>query len=271
MATPVNDSYSAPPGGSIHAGRYRFPAAARVSIWGQSNALGRALRTDVSASPLSADAGLAAFDAGTFDRVWIWTGAAYAKLQPAVNNGASAGEFGPEFGLGARWMRETTSGNLYLEKHAFSGVSIDPHFTPGNYYYNLAVTERTQADAWLATNSISLIDSGWLWVQGESDAGQSQSWYQTRLESLIAGRTTDGFQDAATKRILMKMHPSTSTYGAGPSAAKDAVASASPSTTSSVLMPYYMNADNIHLNGRGQVQLGYDAFEHIFGVAHKSA
>ena len=271
MATPLGDSFAVASGGVIAAGRHFIGGNRRIAIWGQSNALGRALRSDISASPLSSDAGLATFDAGLFDRVWIWTGAAYEKLQPSVNNGAGAGDFGPEFGLAVRWMRETTTGNLYIEKHTFSGVSIDPYFTPGNYYYNLAVTERTQAAAWLSANSITVTDAGWLWVQGESDSGQTQSWYQTRLEALIAGRTTDGFQTASTKRVLMKMHPSTSTYGAGPSAAKDAVATASASNTVSIVMPYYMNADNTHLNGRGQVQLGYGAFEQIFGAAHIAA
>lgn len=271
MASPVGDSYSCASGGVIAAGRRHIGGNQRVSIWGQSNALGRAARTDISASPLSSDAGLATFDAGTFDRVWIWTGAAYEKLQPSVNNGSGAGEFGPEFGLAVRWMRETMSGNLYIEKHAFSGVSIDPYFQPGDYYYNLAVTERSQAATWLSGQGVSVTDAGWLWVQGESDSGQAQSWYQTRLEALISGRTTDGFQAATTKRVLVKMHPSTSTYGAGPSAAKDAVATASASNTVAITAPYYMKADNIHQNGRGQVQLGYDAFEQIFGAAHKNA
>lgn len=271
MTSPVGDSYSVSSGGAIAAGRHFLGGDQRVVDWGQSNAEGRGLRSDISASPLSSDPGLAAFDAGTFDRVYIWTGSAYDKLQPSVNNGAPAGSFGPEFGLAVRWMRETTVGNLYIEKHAFSGVSIDPTFTPGQYYYNLAVTERSQANAWLAARGITVNDAGWLWVQGESDSAQNQSWYQSRLEALIAGRTTDGFQTASTKRVLMKMHPSTSTYGAGPSAAKDAVAAASPANTVAITMPYYMNADNIHLNGRGQVQLGYDAFEQIFGASHKNA
>ena len=271
MANPVGDSYAVQPGGVIAAGRSYIGGDQRVAIWGQSNPDGRALRSDISAAPLSSDAGLAAFDAGTFDRVWIWTGAAYEKLQPSVNNLAPAGSFGPEFALAVRWMRETVSGNLYLEKHCFSGVSIDPYFTPGQYYYNLAVTERTQANAWLAARSIIVNDAGWLWWQGESDAAQIQAWYQSRQEALIAGRTADGFQTASTKRVLMKMHPSTSTYGAGPSAAKDAVAAASPANTVAITAPYYMNGDNIHLNGRGQVQAGYDAFEQIFGASHKSA
>jgi hypothetical protein len=86
----MGEVYSCASGGVIAAGRHFIGGNQRIAIWGQSNALGRALRTDITSSPLSSDTGLATFDAGTFDRVWIWTGSAYAKLQPSVNNGADA-------------------------------------------------------------------------------------------------------------------------------------------------------------------------------------
>ena len=267
MASPVGDSYSCAPGGVIAAGRHRIaPGNYRVSIWGQSNAVGRALRSDISASPLSSDSGLVAHDAGTFDRVYIWDGSNYSKLN-AANNQCLSGQFGAEFALAVRWMRETTTGNLYIDKEAEGGVSID-YFDPTGVFYGQTKTRRTNANAWLSSNSITVNDIGWLWVQGEQDAAQSQSWYQTRLEAMIAARTTDGFQGSGTKRILSKMHPSSATYGAGVDAAKVAAASASSSNTTAPVLPYYMRDDNIHLNGQGVVQLGYDAFEQFFGSRH---
>ncbi|EFX59926.1 hypothetical protein DAPPUDRAFT_280330, partial [Daphnia pulex] len=138
----------------------------RIAIWGQSNALGRADRADILTAPLSADPALATFDAGTFDRVYIWTGSAYSKLQPSTNNGAAAGQFGSEFGLAVRWMRETTTGNLYLEKWAASGTSIDANmFKRGAWPYTTALSNRTSGNAWLSANGITLDREAWLWVQ----------------------------------------------------------------------------------------------------------
>lgn len=243
----------------------------RVAIWGQSNALGRAERSDIAASPLSSDAGLAAFDAGTFSRVYIWTGSAYTQLQPSSNNGASAGQFGSEFGLAVRWMRETTTGNLYLEKWAGSGLSItSTYFTPGVWPYTTAVSNRSSANAWLSSNGVTLASDAWLWIQGESDAGMSQATYESNLNTLISGLTTDGVLFTATKRLLVQMASGTSGYGAGPAAAKAAVAAASPTNTQTLNAPAYMKADNLHQNGRGQVQLGYDCFEKFFGASHIS-
>lgn len=243
----------------------------RIAVWGQSNALGRADRSEISASPLSSDVGLEAYDAGTFSRVFIWTGSTYAQLQPSSNNGADAGQFGPEFGIAVRWMRETSDGNLYLEKWAASGTSIDANmFKRGVWPYTTAVANRASGNSWLSSNGITLAREAWLWVQGESDSGQTQGWYQTRLEQLIADRQADGFQSSSAISLLVQMAAGTSGYGAGVAAAKTAIAASSPSTIKAPSAPAYMKPDNLHQNGRGQVQLGYDAFEHFFGAIHIS-
>jgi hypothetical protein len=240
------------------------PANARVDIWGQSNAIGRAARSDITASPLSSDAGLATFDAGTFARVFIWTGSAYAALTPASNNQANAGQFGPEFGLAVRWMRETTGGNLYLHKEGFSGVSID-FFVPTGSEYAQMRNRTNSATAWLASNSVTIGQRAWVWIQGESDSAMSQSDYQTKLAALRSARISDGIAAAGDLSVYAQMHPSTATYGAGPAAAKTALAAANPSVEKTLALPFYMQSDNIHLNGRGQVQSAYDAASIIFG------
>lgn len=266
MASPVADSYSCASGGTIYAGRTAITGNHRIAIWGQSNAVGRADRTDIAASPLSADTGLAAFDAGTFSRVFIWTGSAFAQLTPASNNGCESGQFGAEFGLAVRWIRETTSGNLYLEKAGGSGASIT-YFDPiDDWHYNDYKTSHNAGTTWLSNAGISVAAQHWMWLQGEADYTQTQGWYQSALEELIAALASDGITDG--KSLLFQIPVGTAQYGSGVAAAKSAISSASPSTVKLVQAANYMKADNLHQNGRGQVQIGYDAFETIFGARH---
>jgi hypothetical protein len=236
-----------------------------VGIWGQSNAIGRALRSDISASPLSSDAGLATYDSGTFDRVWIWTGSVFAKLQPSVNNQALTGQFGPEFGLAVRWMRETSTGDLYILKNGYGGQSI-VYFEPtaGTGYLN-GETEHVQAEAWLTSNAPAIDQRAMIWIQGESDETQTESWYRTRLNALVSAMVSDGIRGASDKLILAQMHPSTDTYGIGVAAAKAAYVTDNPTFASAPEMPFYMKADNIHTDGRGQVQMGNDYAATLFG------
>lgn len=266
MPTTRADSYSAPSGGGIFAGSH---GNARVAIWGQSNAVGRADRSDIAASPLSADAGLATYDAGTFARVWIWTGTAYTPLQPSVFTGPTnnAGEFGAEFGIAVRWMRERADGHLYIDKNCDGALSITSFAPPSGTWYANGTTERGQADAWLATEGISLTSEAMLWIQGEQDAAQTQAWYETRLSDMIDAARADGIIGASSLVVLSQMHPSSATYGAGVADAKDAYAAANPGIVTTLDMPLYNKPDNIHLNGRGAVQHGYDAFKAIFGGA----
>lgn len=265
MASPVADTYSAPSGATLYAGRLFAPGDAYVAIWGQSNAQGAALRSDISAAPLSADSGLATFDAGTFSRVWIWTGSAFEHLQPSVNNGASSGYFGPEFGLAVRWMRETASGNLFLQKEAVSGAPIstfDLSVWPGS---DMVVRAVSDAYPWLTTNGYTSVSKHWLWVQGESNSSDTQSSYQTALGNILTGLVSGGVLVTASRRVLAQMLAGTTGYGQGVYDAKAALAAADPSHVRTVQMMYY-GADNLHCAARGQVQLGYDAFGEIFGA-----
>lgn len=277
MASPVADTYTAPTGTTVMRGGIAAPSGVlslgnrRITIWGQSNAEGRADRADISASPLSSDAGLATFDSGTFGRVYIWTGAAYAQLQPSTNGGAPAGQFGPEFGLASRWMRETATGNLYLDKRAASGASItNTMFVPPGWPYSVGVDTRTAENTWLSTNSITLSGDAWVWIQGESDAAMAQATYQGHLSTLMAGLTTDGLRYTGTKDVLVQMAVGTAGYGAGVVAAKAAIAAADPTRTLTTNAPAYMKADNLHQNGRGQVQMAYNLFELLYSAPHLS-
>lgn len=261
MAYPVSDSYSCASGGSITGGRYRItPGDYRVSIWGQSNAVGDANQTDISSVPLSSDSGLSVFAAASFSRVFLWNGSAY------VNLALSGLKFGPEFGIAVRWMRETTTGNLFIDKEASGGQSIT-YWAPAGANYTNAKVRETARKSWLTSHGYTAPVIGWLWVQGESDRFETQSWYQTNLQELIDALLTDNFRSGTTKLILAKMPIGSGTYGATVSAAKDAI-DAAMDIASVIQMPLYMNGDNIHLNGRGQVQMAYDAFEKTFSVSH---
>lgn len=274
MATPTPGSTTAPAGvAAVYGGRAAPGIAvgnARIAIWGQSNAVGRAQQTDLSSSPLSSDPELADYMDGTLplSRVFVWTGAAYVTLT-AANNGADAGQFGCEFGLAVRWMRETTSGNLYFEKWASSSQSItSPNFTPGVWPYTTGAGYRTSGNAWLASNGIAIARDAWVWNQGEADAGMSESTYRGHLDTLMAGLQTDAVRPSGNTDVLIQIPASTASYGAGVAAAKVAKAAADPTRTKVLAAPAYMKADNLHQNGRGQVQMGYDIFELLFGAPH---
>lgn len=263
------DVYPVGSGMGVYAGRPRPSFNALVSLWGQSNAIGRAERSDISASPLSDDPGLATFDAGTFDRVWIWTSfASFSKLTPATNNDALAGQFGPEFGLAVRWMRATEGGDLYIIKRGHSGVSITEFEPTAGARYSSGKAAYLSAASWLSTRSIAIDVKGMAWVQGEADAAQTESWYRTRLDALVAAWNTDGILATGAPLALAQMHPTTSSYGAGVFDAKAAFASENAGA-SAVLMPPYMKADNLHQNGRGQVQMGYDYAAELLGLGQE--
>lgn len=244
---------------------------ARIMLLGQSNADGRGLISDISASPLSSDSELATLAASAFSRVYIWTGSAYAQLELGVNNGGllpapgSGTQFGPEFGLAVRWMRETSSGNLYIDKLGVSGASITS-FNPEPTYdnYQLMQTERGQANTALSGGGITISREAFVWVQGETDYTQDQSWYQTRMQAILDAAISDGWWAATDKQILFQMGTTSTLYGAGVAAAKAAIAAADPDYIKAPASPNYWDASGYHQNARGQVQMGYDAFALIF-------
>lgn len=272
MATPINKNYSTP-NLSITCGRYLIEGDQRIAIWGQSNAMGSGEGTDLSVAPLSADPELAQYWSGarTFSRVFVWTGSSYDVLT-ATNNGASAGKFAAEIGIGVRWMRETTSGNLYISKEAVSGASITT-FEPNDPEWGWAYTARRNnnytATAWLTAQGVQLAGDHFLWVQGEADSSQNQAWYQTRLQAMLDQRVIDGLESPAGIQVVAQIKPGTIGYGSGVAAAKAAIAAANPSRVKIINMDHY-GPDNIHCNARGHIQLGYDSFEKIFNVPHIS-
>lgn len=266
MATPRVSTYSTASGGGVFAGISKnIPSQnARIAFWGQSNPLGIAPISDISTGVLAAYPYLAAYASAPFARVMIGTPGAYAPLEMGVNNGGSSSTtFGPEFGAAVFWMERTTSGILFLEKEATGGASITNWAT---YLYDDMVTRHNARTSWLASNGYAITTNGWDWGQGETDASQTQNWYQTRLEALIASRAGNGCMSPADLSILWQITPSSGQYGAGVAAAKVAVAAASPSTVKIVDYPNHLLGDGIHLDARGEVQIGFDSMALRFGL-----
>lgn len=271
----MGESYSCSSGGVIAGGRHRIIGDQRITIWGQSNAWGIGAHSELSAPPLSSDVGLAAFRDGTFDRVWMrQPDGTYIRLAPFSQNAwlVSAACIGPEFGLAVRWMRETASGNLYIDKNAGSGIDIYGFRIDGSGYISDGIGgRRTVSDNWLSSRGITVTDAGWIWYQGESDYDKTQSYYQNALQVIINQRTSDGLQTAATKRILWQMTPGSNKYAQSVFDAKAAIAAASSANTTAPVVPNFYNVDNLHINARGQLQVGYDSFSTIFGFPPKTA
>jgi len=267
MATPRADTYSIASGADLWAGI--DPPNARISMWGQSNAVGAALRTGIAAAPLSSDAELQDYDDATlpFSRVKFWNGSSYATLVPGSNSGASATEFGPEFGFAVEWMRRTTSGVLYLDKNAAGGISITSFEPDVGARWTTGVTERGQQDAWLASNGVSIDSSRdfWFWSQGEADYIQNQAWYEPKMQELVDALIVEGI--LPSKAVLTDIPSGSGRYNTGISAAKQAVADGSGGNIIKLVEPNYFEADNLHLNARGQVQRSYDAYAFLFDVS----
>ena len=246
------------------------PLDARISFWGQSNAEGSALRSGISA--ITADPTLVAWDNGTntFPRVRFWNGTAYAQYVPGSNHGTTSTLLGPEFGMAVRWMRETTTGVLYMDKAAWGGTSIDLFQPPSAARWNDSISRRNAQNAWLTANGVSIDPSRtfWLWSQAEADSGQSQSWYQPRMQAIVDAIEANGI--LPFRGVLTDIPTGSPRFNSGISAAKQAVAD----TTGGLLVrqiepafPAFFEADNLHLNARGQVQRSYTAYSFFFDAA----
>jgi hypothetical protein len=246
------------------------PLDARISFWGQSNAEGSALRSGISA--ITADPTLVAWDNGTntFPRVRFWNGTAYAQYVPGSNHGTTSTLLGPEFGMAVRWMRETTTGVLYMDKAAWGGTSIDLFQPPSAARWNDSISRRNAQNAWLTANGVSIDPSRtfWLWSQAEADSGQSQSWYQPRMQAIVDAIEANGI--LPFRGVLTDIPTGSPRFNSGISAAKQVVAD----TTGGLLVrqiepafPAFFEADNLHLNARGQVQRSYTAYSFFFDAA----
>lgn len=244
----------------------------RITIEGQSNALGVALTSGLTSAPYNT----ALFDwTKFFSRVFIWNPKTdtYENIKIGFNNMASwdgyytegaptnQPTFGPEIGIAIMWLQTHTSGNLYIDKNVGDGKPI-AYFQKGGAYYTEKLSRKLKADKWLRDRGISVSEAGFVWVQGEGDMSQTKDYYKAQLITLINDRITDGFIDQKEKIIITQIPSSSGNYGAGVANAKSEYVI---ENKTAVLVPYTnnFNADNIHLNTTGQINLGMKAAVNI--------
>lgn len=252
----------------------RFPLAAPaglsgnhlLNLWGSSHTLGRAEQSDLSAPPLDEDAELPTLMDGTFTNTWIWTGSVFAQLTKS-NNGATAGQFGMEFAAAVRRLREGVSGNIYIIKNAASGAGVDT-FVPGGSQYNSGITEFDQAIAWLASNSVTLNSQHWSWFS-TADTSMSQGDYETKLRDIMAELETDGVRVTGGRSLIFQAPTGSTGDTAAMRAAKTAVATDDPSTIFAIDVSGgvdYLKPDNLHQEGRGQMENGNQLMQYLLGL-----
>lgn len=239
---------------------------ARISFWGQSNAAGAALRSGIYQAPLTSDPGLQDYDNGTtpFTRVMFWNGTAYAPLVPGSNAGTDSDRMGPEFGVAVKWMRETTSGVLYLDKNAVGGTSITAFEPEVGARWTAGLAAKAAQDAWLSANSVTidLARTFWFWSQAEADYIYDQAWYQPKLQALVDALILENI--LPSKGFITDIPNGSSRYNPGISAAKQAVADASGGTLTNFMQGLYMEPDNLHFNAQGQVETSYALYNFVF-------
>lgn len=241
----------------------------RICIQGQSNALGLAPVSELASVAPDVDD----LVGSAFARVLIWNpdDDEYQPLLIGTNQLAyNSATFGPELGLAYRWTTETTGGLLFLDKQATGGQAIS-YFVGGTDDFTEAEARRTAADAWLSERGLDVVSAAWLWVQGEANSLALQAEYYNALVDLVSDRIAAGLQQSTEKRLLVQMNASSAYYSANVAAAKVQYKDANSSTTIIIDGPSYLDVDNIHWNARGQLQLGYDAYQHAFNTTSKAA
>lgn len=238
---------------------------ARILLVGQSNALGvgNVNELDNSYPYLS-----------PFSRVFIFNpkNNTYENLHVAENNQSANdadyvnpiieplpwGCFGPELGIAVWWMQSTTGGNLYIDKNTLDGQPI-AQFVAN---YNVHLARKNNADAWLSANGTDPEKIGFVWVQGEGDMFNTQSYYFNALNDYIDSLQSGGFIDYSTKRVITQCYPGTGNYSAAIAAAKEEYVAIANNT----FMAYYpnmFNSDNVHLNAAGQLELSSRSVVHF--------
>ena len=260
-----------------------------VALWGQSNADGRALNTDLSAGQLATRI------AHTFIQPGLASGSYWPRsdlLSIGLNQQTSAPStnFGPE--IGAMLAREGAGSSrlrdLYLSKIPLGSTWLAPS--------SLGVGGITASNTWhpgeLASNSLlHFAQSAWWdmeqalllrgigprlralwWMQGEQDATNqtAAASYQTYLQALYDdAKSCLGYSalPIVVGRIRNVDPSMDATAAANVRSAQAAFVTANSSAATLIDTDgYALKADNVHYNGAGQLALG-GAFYSATGFA----
>lgn len=247
-----------------------------VIVWleGQSNVYGVGSVADLAVPPINADT--FPFTA-VMDRVWTYNPATSTleKMNVPENSqgytgSGPAGGFGPELGIGQRWMEETTEGNLIIFKNFVDGGAISQFQKPSGYYTGLQ-TMYADMQSEFAANGLNPTSDVFVWGQGEGDNAQTQIYYHDMLEQTVDDRISDGMLSADCLRVIT-CSTSPVVNQVTVNAAKVQYASEVDGVTTDYPLPdsVYYNTDDIHLNAKGQLQMAYDIAELAFGFPAKN-
>jgi hypothetical protein len=247
-------------------------AVHRIQIEGQSNALGVGYVSGLQDLPYNDEP---INWLGEFNRVFIYNPktSQYEGLKIGGNNMSAwdsdytignpipEATFGPELGVALAWLKSNPSGLLFIDKNVGDGKPIS-YFQKGSAYYTEKEMRKFQADQWLSHRNLSVKEIGWIWVQGEGDMSAGATAYKTALTRLIQDRVSDEFIKKETRLILTQISADSGNYGSGVASAKSDYAAENPNSALVTYMSAY-NADRIHLNYDGQIQLGLDSVAEI--------
>ncbi|MEL6813313.1 MAG: sialate O-acetylesterase, partial [Cyanobacteria bacterium J06598_3] len=225
-------------------------------LGGQSNMVG-----------LARNANLPSNLASPYPAVQIWQADIqdFSNLRPGFS-GASGnfGEFGPELTFG-RGIDGFAPEEVYLIKHATGATDLANDWDPdgtNNTEYDIFTNRVTAALAELDSQNIGYDIEGMLWMQGESDTGNTASAYESNLTAFIADMRDRYGNDM--RFVIGKLNP---TFAGVVTDAQEAVAAADSrnyivDTDSFELLP-----DQVHYNAAGQIDLGFgfaDAIKNTF-------
>lgn len=163
-------------------------------------------------------------------KIWDGTAGAWATYTPGTNSmgqTATTGQggfqqwWGPEIHFAMKWRLDNPTKTLYIVKHTFGGISLDPTSGSTNWHPStsgsLYATLKTKSDnAKIALQAANLnpVPIAFIWMQGETPDGGNNTYstnYATNLQSLITAVRTDMIGNSAV--WLIGRNPMYASYG----------------------------------------------------------
>ncbi|YCM46760.1 sialate O-acetylesterase [Verrucomicrobiaceae bacterium 227] len=181
--------------------------------------------------------------------------------------------FGPEIGFARHLLKIDPERKLALLKVAFSGTSIPRDWDPKkraqkDSCYAALLTEFQRASLAATTKDIVLHPTGFLWVQGESDANAKNApQYAKNLTALIQAVRVDIQAPKLPALIAVNTH-----FGAGKNTFMPAIVAAQKQVAQNDPLTTYLDtssaptANPAHFNTKGTLQVGQQFAETLIGL-----
>lgn len=192
-------------------------------------------------------------------------------LKPGIS--AVSGKFGPELSFGrsmADYYASTTGESIALIKYAVGGTDLAVDWKAGgnatttgdggSYLNFQSIVSSGLAKLQAENPGDTIVISGMIWMQGESDAVAAySSLYQANLTNFLADvRATYGASlPIVIGQLSVNQTNLNATYLNTVRNAQSAVAAANPLNGLVVTDTFALDGDNLHFNRPGQVALGY--------------